>query len=157
LNWSEVDSEQSRLGAKSTRSEVDDVARDDDNDGEDELVSSQLVSSETEASQAKVAYEKATRKTQELAQAQAQEVAQEKRLAVKRNRREAYIQRMGDIPACPSMCVGKECNGKECKEVDRGVDLYYAHHVKCLNKAHITLALVGVGRLCHTWVSSKKA
>jgi hypothetical protein len=36
----------------------DDVARDDDDEEEDELVSFQL-----EASQAKVAYEKATRKT----------------------------------------------------------------------------------------------
>jgi hypothetical protein len=36
----------------------DDVARDDDDEGEDELVSSQ-----SEASQAKMAYEKATRKT----------------------------------------------------------------------------------------------
>jgi hypothetical protein len=113
---------------------------------------------------ARVELAKATRITQEMTQADAQEANRIKQDATadskkskKAERYQATMEKLGKLPPCPKLCRGEECRGTPCDE--EGTGFSYEHMddmVVCQDKAHMSMATTDGCLLFHNWPPRKR-
>jgi hypothetical protein len=113
----------------------------------------------TEVRLAKMAYEKATRISQERSQEKAQEVERKKQEATadskkskKAARYRATMDKLKKLPPCPKLCMGEECSGIPCEEEEPGFSYSHINNmVVCKDKGHMSMATRDGCLMFHLW------